>query len=417
MTSRPAEPTILEFLKSTPVTVRYLLLGALVNQMGLFVQVYLIVFMLARGFTVIEAGWALAMLGVGAITGTLLAAPIAERTGERNLIVLSSVALAASVAAVPFATRVDLPAAIWGSSIFVAGLFLQMYRPEAAAILSEHIGEEHHVMGFSLFRIALNVGAAIGPVIATFLANRDWTDVFWFNALCSLAFGAIAWAKLPRDDALLPRSAGAVEGGTAVGSWRQVLSDAKFMAFLGAMLLSSVVYVQVYSTLPAAIQARNFPLTTYSTVLTVYAGVLICCELKVSSITRRYPAWIPATIGTTILCLAIASFGVTLASPTTTILSAVLLVSGLMISGPIMFAYPAKFPKAVKGKCISLTQAAFSIGNAIGPVVGTFLFQRFGGLVWAMCFVAAVISGGLVAAGMRPDVRRPDKPGLASSPT
>ena len=416
MTTRPDDTTVLQFLKDTPSAVRYLLLGASINQLGFFIQVYLIVFMLARGFTVIEAGWALAVLSGGAVMGTILAVPIAERTGERRLIILSTVALAVAVAVVPFSVRVGLPTAAWSSSIFIAGLFSQMYRPAASAILSEHIREDHHVMGFSLFRIALNIGAAVGPLIATLLADQNWAYVFWFNALCSLAYAGIAWAKLPHDDATL-RERRVTSKDAVASSWREVLSDMKFMAFLGAMLLSSIVYVQIYATLPAAIETRGLPLTTYSTVLIVYASVLICCELKISSITRRYPAWIPATIGTTVLCLAVSSFGVTLASPTTMILSSVLLVSGLMISGPTMFAYPAKFPKAIRGKCISLTQAAFSTGNAIGPVIGVFVFQRFGSLVWAMCFVAAVVSGALVAAGMHPRARQPDEPGLARSST
>jgi uncharacterized protein (DUF885 family)/MFS family permease len=343
--------------------VRYLLLGALINQLGLFIQIYLVVFMLSRGFGVIEAGGALAVLSTGAIIGTVLAASLAERVGHRNLIVLSTLAFAAAVAATPSLVRPDLPTAAWIGIIFVAGVFSQMYRTPAASILSEHIPEDTHVMGFSLFRIAINVGGALGPLIATALASVDWSYVFWFNALCSLAYAAIAAARLP-DDGRRPtaRRTRAEQTGEAA-SWGAILADGRFLAFLAAMLISVMVYAQLYATVPIAIEARGLPLTTYSTVLVVYSLVLICLELKVSPITRRYAPWIPGTLGTLILCAAIASFGLTLTSPVALVLSALALVCGLMISGPTMFAYPARFPLAIRGRAISLTQVASPSGT------------------------------------------------------
>lgn len=400
--SKTDDVTVLSFLRATPTPVRYLLVGAMINQLGLFIQVYLVVFMLSRGFGVIEAGGALAVLSTGAIVGTVLAATFAERVGNRNLIVLSTLAFAAGVAATPLLVRPDLPMAAWGGIVFVTGVFSQMYRPPAAAILSEHIPEDTHVMGFSLFRIALNIGGAIGPLVATALAALDWSWVFWFNAACSVGFAIIAATRLPDDRAAAAARRAEVDESGERASWGEILSDVRFLAFLAAMLISVMVYAQLYSALPVAIEARDLPLTAYSTVLVVYALVLICFELKVSSITRRYPPWIPSALGTVILCAAIASFGLTLGSPLTLVLSAVALVCGLMISGPTMFAYPARFPKPIRGRAISLNQAAFSAGNALGPLVGVAVLERWGALLWVLCLLAGILSGWLAAVGMRP---------------
>jgi predicted MFS family arabinose efflux permease len=257
-------------------------------------------------------------------------------------------------------------------------------------------------MGFSLFRIAINVGGALGPLIATALASVDWSYVFWFNALCSLAYAAIAAARLPDDRAATTARRTRAEQTGEAASWGAILADGRFLAFLAAMLISVMVYAQLYATVPIAIEARGLPLTTYSTVLVVYSLVLICLELKVSSITRRYAPWIPGTLGTLILCAAIASFGLTLTSPVALVLSALALVCGLMISGPTMFAYPARFPLAIRGRAISLTQVAFSVGNALGPIVGVAVLDRGGSLVWGLCLLAGIVSAGLAALGMRP---------------
>lgn len=403
MASKTADTSVLQTLKDTSPTVRYLLFGAFINQIGYFIQAYIIVFMLAVGFDALAAGWGLAIFSGGSIFGTLAAATLTARIGDRNTIIVSAILMAVCVALVPIAVAPDNPTYLWVASIALTGFFAQMYRPAAANILGHHFTPDQHVMGFSMLRVALNLGGAIGPVLATLLSQFDWSLVFWFNAIASLTYAVIAWMKIP-DERFNADQDNAVETGDGprASVWLQMFSDWRFMAFLMAMFLSSVVYIQFYAVVPLAIEREGLSLATYSTLLSVYALILISAELKISAIVRRYPVWIPATVGTTVLCLGIASFGITLGSQIGLILSAVILVGGLMTSGPTMFAYPARFPVAVRSVYISANQAAFSAGNAIGPVIGVVVFNYFGGWVWGLCFALAIISGALVAYGMRP---------------
>ncbi|MCA3560008.1 MAG: MFS transporter [Aestuariivirga sp.] len=394
-------PTVLQVLKGTSLTVRFLLAGAFINQLGYFIQAYIIVFMVARGFDTLQAGWGLATFSAGSILGTLLAAPLAARIGDRSTIMLASLCTALFVAMIPIGVRPDLPVFAWAGSIALAGVFAQMYRPAAANILSHHFRQDLQVMGFSMLRIALNLGGAVGPVVATALAAWNWDLVFGFNAFTSLLFAGMAAAFIrdprpatgdARDDVGTP---------SATSAWSHLMRDGRFIAFLGAMFLSSIVFAQFYATVPIGIEAQGMPLKVYSTLLSTYAVVLILCELKISSIVRRYPVWKPAALGTTVLCLGVASFGLTLHSAAGQMASTVLLVGGLIISGPTMFAYPARFPLAVRRLYISANQAAFSAGLAIGPIVGIAIFNSHSGLIWLICLALALISGMLCVVGMR----------------
>jgi MFS family permease len=400
-------PTVLQVLKSTSPTVRFLLAGAFINQLGYFIQAYIIVFMVARGFDALQAGWGLAIFSAGSILGTLLAAPLAARIGDRSTIVLASLCTALFVAMIPLGVHPDQPVFAWAGSIALAGVFAQMYRPAAASILSHHFRQDLQVMGFSMLRIALNLGGAVGPVVATALAAWNWDLVFGFNSVTSLLLAGIAAAFIRdprpatgdfREDAATP---------PAPLSWSHLMRDGRFLAFLGAMFLSSIVFTQIYATVPLGIEMQGMELKVYSTLLSTYALVTVLCELKVSSIVRRYPVWKPATLGTVVLCLGVASFGLTLHNAIGVVASTVLLVGGGMISGPTMFAYPGRFPIAVRRLYISANLAVFSAGLAVGPIVGIAIFNSYGGLVWVFCFVLALISGVLCVVGMRPpaDVR------------
>ena len=78
-TARVAETVddgVLATLRGASAPVRALLAGVLLNRLGRFLQVYLVLFLTARGFSAPEAGLALGAYGIGTVTpdGTVDAA-------------------------------------------------------------------------------------------------------------------------------------------------------------------------------------------------------------------------------------------------------------------------------------------------------------------------------------------------------
>jgi len=65
-----APPGVLRTLRETPLSAHVVLIGIFINQVGAFVQLFLVLFLTARGFTVEQAGFALGCYSVGAIAGT-----------------------------------------------------------------------------------------------------------------------------------------------------------------------------------------------------------------------------------------------------------------------------------------------------------------------------------------------------------
>lgn len=393
--------SILAFLKSINNNVKYLLLGVLIFQFGFFLQAYIIVYMLSKGFTSSQASWSLALLCGASIVGAIAGSNISSRYGCKANIVLASAGLAFSVAIIPYLVSPSHSALLWIPVICLAGFFSQMYRPSASVLLSENLTADVQIMGFSLFRIALNLGGALGPLVATWLAGYDWKFVFFLNCACALALAAIVLIFIKED------KRNDVNKKTEANSlgWRTVISDTKYWYFLLAMFLSSVAYIQIYSTVPVALESENHPLESYSKVLITYSVVLILFELQISSLVRKLPSWIPALFGTFILCVGIATFGITINFGNLVLLSAIIMVSGLMVSGPTMFAYPATFPLSVRSKYIAANQISFTVGNAIGPVIGLYFYSVNHQLIWWCCFAIAIICCGLLYVGMKPDTK------------
>lgn len=394
-----SDKNLIVFLKSLNNNIKFLLLGVFVFQLGFFIQTYIIVYMLNKGFTSSQAGWSLALSCCASIFGAVAGSNIGTKYGCKNNIIFSSICLAAFVALIPYFVSPEHSTVIWIPIIFFAGFFSQMYRPSVSILLSENMPANVQIMGFSLFRIALNLGGALGPLMATWLAGYSWEFVFLFNSFCALAFAGIAFFYI-KETEVLPAD---TEVCDTEHGWAIVIRDKKYWYFLIAMFLSSVAYIQIYSSVPVALESKNYSLDSYSQILITYSVVLILFELQISNFVKKFPSWIPALFGTFVLCIGIATFGITIHYGNFIILSALILVSGLMVSGPTMFAYPATFPRTVRSKYITANQISFTIGNALGPIIGLYLFSINTQLIWWCCFVIAVICCGLLYTGMKSD--------------
>jgi len=384
-------------LRATPPSVRYLLGGVLINQMGAFVQTFLVLYLAVSGFSIGQAGIALTAYSVGAVSGTLLGGELTHRIGPRATIVGS---MATSALILGFVPWLSDPArfGLLLVAVAMAGLATQSYRPAAAVLLSDLMPEEHRVMAFSMMRIALNIGAALGPLIAAGLILVDWDLLFWFDAVTALAYAALALMLLPNTPAARQEEKPTEDKRSAYAA---LVHDGRYLLFLASVLLGSVIYVQYTVALPLQITANGHPAALYSAVLTVSSLTLILCELKITSYVRHWRPDVVGAVGTAVMGLGLAGYGLATNSAVLIILSTVVFVFGVMVSGPMMFAHPAKFPAAVKARYIGAHQATFGLGLALGPTFGVLAWGALANGIWLVCGVIGVIAAWCALAGMR----------------
>lgn len=398
-TTEGAQLGVFATLKATPVPARYLLGGALINQMGAFVQIFLVLYLVHKGISVGQAGLSLAVYSAGAVLGTLLGGELMHRVGSRNTIGLAMAGSAVLMFSLPWLSHPDRFGLLL-VSVAAAGLVTQAYRPAAAAMLSNLVPEQQRVMAFSMLRIALNVGAALGPLIAAWLILINWDLLFWFDGVTAMIYAALALVFLPRDSAA--EKPAPAERETARAGYLEPFRDLRFLLYLIAMALGAMIYIQFMVVLPLKISAEGHPTALYSAALTLSSTILIVCELKVTSYVQRWLAPVAAGVGTTVLAIGLTGFGLS-SSLIPVLACTVIFVTGLMISGPTMFAHPAKAPVAVKGRYIGASQAMFGLGLALGPAAGVLAWNQIGNGVWVLCGIVGAVSAVLAVVGMQRD--------------
>jgi predicted MFS family arabinose efflux permease len=260
-------------------------------------------------------------------------------------------------------------------------------------------------MGFSMMRIALNAGAALSPLIAAGLILVNWNLLLWFDGVTALIYAILARVLLPNVPAPAAEEKPAEDKRSAYGV---LLRDSKYMYFLASVLLGSVIYVQYIVALPLKITAEHHPPALYSVVLVTASVTLILCELKITSYVTRWPGYVAATVGTALMGLGVAGYGLSSSSVVLLIVSTVIFVFGIMVNGPTMFAYPATFPTAIKARYVGAQQAMFGLGMALGPLFGVVAWESLGNNIWWLCGTLGLVAAACALLGMKTKTPVPD---------
>ena len=396
----PGTAGVLQTLRETPVSARFALLGVFINQFGAFLQFFLVLYLTARGFSTGQAGFALGAYSAGAIVGTVFGGGLTDRLGPRWTLVMSL----GSAAVLTYAVTVLHPFAAIVAVVVVAGAMTQATRPAISALLFGLVPESRQVMTFAMYRTALNTGQIAGPLVAVWLSAISWNLVFYFDAVTSLGYCAIAVLLLPADR----RAAAATDENARAErlatshSYRRMLRDHRYVAYLALMLANGLVHVQIFAVLPLQLKAEGYASWAYGTVTAVTAFMVVGLELLVTRTTQNWPTWIAMMSGWVLLVLGRGAWGLP-GGLAVYLIATVVAVVGQIIGGPAAFAYPAKVaPPGAMGRYIAAAHAMFGLGYAIGPVLGVLLWTGIGRGFWAVCVALGLAMIPVGIWGLRP---------------
>jgi MFS family permease len=398
---------VLRTLKDTPSAVRIVLVGAFLNQFGAFLQFFVVLYLLQRGFTAQQAGIALGAYSIGAIGGTLFGGTLSDRVGPRTTMVLG---LATASVFTLSVTVLDNFVAIV-VVVALSGAMTRAASPAVSALVFEMTPPARQVMVFAMYRTAINTGAVAGPLVAVWLSTVSWNLVFYFDAATALGYAAIAAIFLPRGRTAAGADAAKAEAQTGAHrpktSYLTVLRDRRYAVYLALMLANGLVHVQFFAVLPLQLREAGYPTWAYGTLGAASALTVISTELFVTRTTQRWKAAAAVMSGWLLLVVGYSMFGLP-GGLVVLFAGALLAAFGQVIGGPAAFAWPAKVaPPGATGRYLGSMHAVFGLGYAVGPIVGIALWSGIGNWFWALilAFGLAMVPPGVWS------LRPPAQPG------
>jgi MFS family permease len=369
-----------------------LYLGTFVNRFGSFVLPFLVLYLIKRGYTVVQAGAVVGLYGVGSLLASLVGGYLADRVGRRTAIAVSMFTSAAILVGLSQAQQLAAIAVLTA----LACLTAELYRPASSALLADLVPVGRRVTAFALYRLSINAGFAMGPAAAGFLADRSFLWLFLGDALTSAAFGVLAVAALPERSHGRP----VVERrGEAV---RAILHDRTFVRFLAASILAGFVYVQSTSTFALHVRDNGFSNAIYGSLVSLNGLMVILLELPVTSFTQRLRP--RPVIASGMLSVGL-GFGLTAFAHTPPALALTVLVwtLGEILSAPVASAYVADIaPPHLRGRYQGAWGLTWGLAAILAPVVGTRVYAWQASGFWALCASLGVLAAALVLLGHEP---------------
>jgi MFS family permease len=388
-------PTLRQNLRALPPAAWILFLGVFLNRFGQFVLPFLVIYLTRRGYSTAQAGFAVGAYGAGHLISALLGGHLADRIGRRLTIVLSMFGSSVAMLALSQATTY---ASITALSV-VAGLASELYRPAAAALLTDLTSPEQRVTVFSVYRLAINLGFCAGPSVAGFLADHSFTWLFYGDAITSAAFGVVALAFLPDGF----RSSGEEERWS--DALRFIARDRKFVLFLLATCCVTLVDFQTGTTFALHVRDAGYPSSTYGLLLSLNGILIVIFELALTSMTQRYVRRRVIALGYFLSCIGFALTGVAHSIPAIAA-TVVVWTLGEMIASPVTGAFVADLaPEHFRGRYMGIWTLTWSFGLLLGPPLGALAYGRNPNILWIACAILGVLSA--LLANWNPDRKQP----------
>ena len=376
------EPTLLSSLRALPRPAWILFFGTFLNKFGTFVVPFLTLYLTRQGYSLGAAGLAIGSYGVGNLIASLLGGHLADTIGRRKTIVLSM--FSGSVSMLLLSQARGLPAIMVCSAL--AGLTGELYRPASSALLTDLTPAGQRVTAFATYRLAFNAGWAFGPATAGFLAERGYLWLFIGDATTSALYGVLALVALPKGLRARERES----------SWTEIFrvarGDRRFHQLLVASFLVAVIFFQMASTFGVHVTNLGFSAATYGTIISLNGALVVLCELPLTMITRRFPAYRTMAIGYLLVGTGFALNGLAHTIPAL-IACVVIFTLGEMIALPVAGAYVADLaPTNMRGRYMGLYTVTWASALVVGPGLGLRLYGHAPVAYWLICAALCVAS-------------------------
>jgi MFS family permease len=379
-------------IRALPRAAWILYAETLVNRLGTFVLVFLVLWLTRIGWSAGRAGLAVSVYGLGGLVASLAGGWLADRIGRRRTIAASMFSSAAVVLSLPHARGFAAVLAMAG----LAGLTSELYRPAASGLLSDLIPAGRRVPGFAIYRLAINLGHGVGPAIGGIVAEHSFVWVFTADAATSVVAGIVALIALPegRRSTRDEEPAGGFRGALA--------ADRSFLVFLAVTILVTLIAFQSTASFPLQVRASGLTSVHYGLLMSLNGVIVVLFELPLVGFTRRLKPRPVMAVGIALTGL---GFGLVAWAHSFAFFALTVLVwtAGEIAFTPIAAAYVGDVaPDALRGRYYGAWGLTHSLGIVFGPGLGTALYAVSPKGLWAACAGLGILGALLVLASPRP---------------
>ena len=324
-------------------------------------------------FSYNQVKWILISFGLGSIVGSWLGGKLSDKIGFYKIMIFSLMTSGIAFFGLQFVTSFE--------GLLVAMFFIMvvadMFRPAMFVSLGAYAKPENRTRALTLVRLAINLGFAAGPALGGLLIMTvGYKGLFWVDgATCILAI-LIFWIKVKEKK----KSKYTDKEHPGEILTNSVFKDRPFWIFLGATLITGILFFQLFTTIPLY-HKEQFNLSELQTglLLTLNGVLIFFLEMPIVSYIERHKINKLKVI--TLGCLAMAiSMYLLLVNQW----AGILIIMMLFMTFGEMFVFPfsnsfamSRAPKGHEGRYMAIFTMSYSLAHILSAKTGMEMIDIF----------------------------------------
>jgi predicted MFS family arabinose efflux permease len=351
----------------------------LINRSGTMVIPFMTLYLTSpeMGYTIGEAGIVFGLFGAGAFSGAWLGGRLTDKIGFYP-VQLFTLAIGGLLFFLLGQMKTYPLICIF---TFLLSFVNESFRPANSTAIAFYSKESNRTRSYSLNRLAINLGWALGSGLGGLLAHINYELLFWVDGCTNLAAALMLWLFLKPVRFKSPAKKKADEPVI-----QSAYKDKTYLSFVVITMLFACCFFQLFTNLPVYFKKELHFTEPFIGFLMAINGIIIALVemVLIYKLEGRRKNMIYITIGVFMVGLSFLMLnlhGSFVAIASTMI---VLVTFGEILSMPFMNSYwITRTQQANRGEYAAIYTMAWSAAQTLGPLGGAQLAQYSGfNILW-----------------------------------
>ena len=364
----------------------------LVNRSGTMVIPFMTIYLTqpSMGYSIGQAGIVMGLFGAGAICGGFIGGRMTDKFGFHpvQLIALTG----GGILFITLGMMKSFP--LICIFTFLLSVVNDAFRPANSTAIAHYSKEENRTRSYSLNRLAINLGWAIGGALGGILASINYHLLFWVDGLTNIAAAILLRYFLTPS----PESGIQNKKSTEQNTPASAFKDRVYLAFIFLTILFATCFYQSFTTLPVYYKRSLHMNEFYIGLLMALNGIIIVFieMILIFQLEGKKENLFYIRNGTLLIAIAFTMLNVFSSSIIIVVVSMILLTFGEILSMPFMNSFwISRTVSANRGQYAGLYTIAWSTAQVIGPTAGAqvvehYSFRVLWWLIGSLCVVTAL---------------------------
>lgn len=360
----------------------------LINRSGTMVLPFMSLYLTSpkMGYSIGQAGFVYGLFGAGAFTGAWLGGKLTDRIGFYPVQLITL--LGGGILFVVLGQMKSYPLICLFT--FILSFVNDAFRPANSTAIAFYSKEENRTRSYSLNRLAINLGWAVGSAIGGILAKYNYEWLFWVDGFTNIMAAGLMWLFVKpvnykpahKKEQLISKN-------------DSVFRDTTYLLFIGLVMLFACCFFQLFTNLSIYYKLRLGFTEPFIGSLMATNGVLIVAieMVLIYKLEGKKRSTYYIVIGVMLIGLAYLMLNLVSMNHALAFVMIIIITFGEITSMPFMNSFWISRTKSHnRGQYAALYTMAWSAAQTLGPMTGAQVAEHagFSSLWWSAAALATI---------------------------